>query len=95
LLRRAGVRDWRPNYPVWQGGELVAVLDVALPSARLAIEIDGWAYHSDVDRFQQDRRRQNALVALGWTVLRFTWVDLTQRPGYVVAAIRRQVALAS
>jgi very-short-patch-repair endonuclease len=61
---------------------------------RLAIEIDGWAYHSDVDRFQRDRRRQNVLVALGWTVLRFTWADLTQRPGYVTAAIRGQLVRA-
>ena len=36
-----------------------------------AIEVDGMAHHVDVDRFRRDRRRQNALVALGWTVLRF------------------------
>ena len=31
--------------------------------------------------------RKNRLVAAGWTVLRFTWWDLTQRPDYVVASI--------
>jgi very-short-patch-repair endonuclease len=94
LLRRAGVAHWEPNYPIWIDGVLIAVVDVALPKMRIAVEIDGWAYHSDVDRFQRDRQRQNALVSLGWTVLRFTWWDLTQRPGYVIATIRGQVARA-
>ncbi|SHG02650.1 Protein of unknown function [Jatrophihabitans endophyticus] len=94
LLRRAGISRWVPNYPLWVDGELAAVLDVALPDQRLAIEVDGWAFHSDVDRFQRDRTRQNRLVALGWTVLRFTWADLVERPGSVVATIRRQVTAA-
>lgn len=92
LLRRGGVTGWRPNYEVWAGGELVGVLDVALPARRIAIEVDGMAHHVDVDRFRRDRARQNALVALGWTVLRFTWADLTERPGYVIATIRRLAA---
>lgn len=36
------------------------------------------------DRFVNDRRRQNALVNLHWTVLRFTWHDLVDRPDGVV-----------
>jgi very-short-patch-repair endonuclease len=92
LLRKAGIRGWIPNHDVWSSGDLVAVIDVAFPQLRLAIEVDGMAYHVDVDRFRRDRRRQNSLVALGWTVLRFTWFDLTQRPGYVVATIRRLLA---
>jgi very-short-patch-repair endonuclease len=39
----------------------------------VAVEIDGFAFHHAPDRFQRDRTRQNALVGLGWTVLRFTW----------------------
>lgn len=89
LLRRAGIEGWLPNYEVWHNGALVAVLDVALPERRLALEVDGWAFHSDVDRFIGDRRRQNTLVAMGWTVLRFTWADLTQRPDLVARTIRQ------
>jgi very-short-patch-repair endonuclease len=92
LLRRAGVVGWVPNHEVWHAGELVAVVDVAIPGRRVAIEIDGMAYHVDVDRFRRDRSRQNALVALGWTVLRFTWADLIERPGYVIATIQRLAA---
>jgi very-short-patch-repair endonuclease len=92
LLRRAGLTGWVANYQVWERGELIGVIDVAVPARRLAIEIDGWAFHHDIERFQRDRARQNDLVMLGWTVLRFTWADLTQRPGYVRAMITRAAA---
>jgi very-short-patch-repair endonuclease len=92
LLRRAGIEGWIPNREIWTAGELVGVVDVAIPARRIAIEVDGMAYHVDVDRFRADRTKQNALVALGWTVLRFTWADLTERPGYVVAMVRRAAA---
>jgi very-short-patch-repair endonuclease len=91
LLRRAGIRSWKANHGVFVAGRLVAVIDIAILRRRLAIEVDGYAYHSDVDRFERDRHRQNALVSLGWTVLRFTWRDLTERPQYVVHAIERHL----
>lgn len=84
LLRRAGLRGWVLNHPV-QG----YLVDIAFPAVRVAIEIDGWAWHSGVDRFRRDRVRQIALVLAGWTVLRFTWHDLVHRPDAVVAEIRR------
>lgn len=95
ILRGAGISAWVPNYDVWHDGRLVAVIDVVVPKRRLAIEIDGMAYHQAPDRFQRDRTRQNELIGLGWTVLRFTWSDLVARPGYVIATIRRQLAAAA
>ncbi len=68
-------------------------IDVAFVVHRLAVEVDGWAWHSDVDRFAHDRRRQNALVLAGWTVLRFTWHDLKSRPEAVVAQIRAVITV--
>ena len=44
------------------------------------------------ERFQRDRTRQNRLVAAGWTVLRFTWNDLRDRPNGVIAEIRAVIA---
>ena len=87
ILRANGIRGWKANFQVWSGGALVAVVDVAIPHLKIAIEVDGMAYHVDVDRFQRDRTRQNALVHMGWTVLRFTWSDLVDRPKYVVDSI--------
>ena len=68
LLRRAEVNGWVPNYRLPVAGRIY-VVDVAFPAARLAVEIDGLAYHSDAERFQGDRHRQNDLVGAGWTVL--------------------------
>lgn len=84
LLRAAGIGGWVRGLPFgcW-------TLDLAFPEARLAVEFDGWAWHVDVERFRADRAKQNALVAAGWTVLRFTWHDLSGDPDLVVAAIRR------
>lgn len=70
-------------------------IDVAFPSDRVAIEVDGWAWHVDAERFAADRRKGNALVGAGWTLLRFTWADLTERPGEVVQEIRAALAEAT
>lgn len=90
LIRRDGIPGWVLGHES-EG----FVIDVAFPSSRVAVEVDGWAWHVDVERFQTDRRRQNRLVAAGWTVLRFTWHDLTQRPAEVVAEIRAAVSTAA
>ena len=63
---------------------------MAVNEVRLwAVEVDGWAWHHQAERFQRHRTRQNALVNDGWLVLRFTWHDLTARPDQVLADIRR------
>ena len=87
LLRDAGIGGWKANYRV--GGYRV---DVGFPAQKVAIEVDGFAFHSDPDAFQIDRRRQNDLVLLGWQVLRFTWLDLTAYPDRVIALIRSAIS---
>ncbi len=47
-------------------------LDLSYPSAKLAIELLGWEFHSSRSAFDDDRARTNALVLAGWTVLEFT-----------------------
>ncbi|HEV7850614.1 MAG TPA: type IV toxin-antitoxin system AbiEi family antitoxin domain-containing protein [Mycobacterium sp.] len=83
LLRDAGITGWQTNYPV--GGYKV---DVSFPGAKVAIEVDGFAFHSGPVEFQIDRERQNNIALLGWQVLRFTWLDLTEYPQRVLAVIR-------
>jgi very-short-patch-repair endonuclease len=73
----------------------VARVDFAWPAARLIVEADGFAYHSDRESYRRDRERLNHLERLGWRVLRFTWEDVVSRPEYVtnlVGAVLRQVA---
>jgi len=95
LLRRHRIGGWLPNYPVVVAGVVRARLDAAFVERRLAIEVDGYAYHSKDGAFQRDRTRQNLLMLLGWTVLRFTWTDLIERSEYVVATIRAVLAAES
>lgn len=90
LLREAGITGWKANYPV--GGYKV---DVGFPGAKIALETDGWAFHSDAEVFQVDRKRQNAIALLGWQVLRFTWLDLTIYPKRVIATIREALRCAT
>ncbi len=83
LLRDNNITGWKANYPV--GGFKV---DVAFPEQKVACETDGWAFHSSPEDFQIDRERQNKIALLGWKVLRFTWLDLTEYPQRVLAEIR-------
>jgi very-short-patch-repair endonuclease len=83
LLRAARITGWKLSYQV-QG----YLIDLAFPAQQVAIEVDGWAWHITADRFVDDRRRQNAVVNLQWTVLRFTWHDLVGRPDDVLNEIR-------
>ena len=91
LLQRAGIQGWVANHAVFERGRLVARIDVAFPGLKLAIEVDGFAYHSDRSRFQRDRTRQNDLTSLGWRIVRFTWADLVERPDYVLRTIQHYV----
>lgn len=77
--------------PVLQHEVIVAGLryriDLAYPDVLLAIELDG-RRHLAEDVWQADHQRQNDLVNAGWTVLRFTWKDFTERWEQMDTAIR-------
>jgi very-short-patch-repair endonuclease len=87
LLDRDRLRGWEADVQVHDGDGLVGRVDVLFPAAKVVIEVDGYAYHSRA-AFQADRTKQNRLIAAGYTVLRFTWADLTERPEAVLKAIR-------
>jgi very-short-patch-repair endonuclease len=53
----------------------------------LVVELDGFAYHSDRDRYRTDRRRTNGLVARGYRVLRFSYEDVMCHLADVVALV--------
>ena len=79
------VRGWVGNYAVRVDGKTY-VLDIAFPAQKLALEIDGRAYHTDWQAYENDCERQNALADAGWTVLRFTWAMLSD-PDRIVERI--------
>ncbi len=86
------VRDFSLPKPVAQfslhdNGDFVSRADFAYPAAKVLIELDGYRTHADERTFQRDRTKQNRAVLLGWTVLRYTWSDILDRPAMVAAEI--------
>jgi hypothetical protein len=53
-------------------------LDLGYPDLKIGIEVDG-ASHSALERQEQDRKKEQFLASLGWTVLRFSNEDVTER----------------
>ena len=66
-------------------------LDFAYPELNLAIELEGYAFHSGKRAWAHDLRRRNELVALGWTVLHFTWDDVVRAPDAVIDELRKHL----
>lgn len=91
ILQRSQLPEWATNHPVKIDQERY-YLDIAFPNMKLAIEIDGFGFHSNRTQFETDREKQNALVAQGWTILRFTWRMITEQPHQVLAKIRALLA---
>jgi very-short-patch-repair endonuclease len=70
-LQPAGLTGFLINEPVF--GYIADFLD---PARQLILEVDGYRTHGTWLAFQDDRTRQNVLVAHGYTVLRYTAHDV-------------------
>ena len=93
IIRQSELGRWRSNFPLKDSQRrVIARLDFAFPSKRIAIEVDGRAFHTDHASFERDRIRQNAVLLMGWTMFRFTWEELTQHRARVVQTVREALA---
>jgi very-short-patch-repair endonuclease len=83
-LRSGGVDGWkvRRQQPVGP-----YVVDFACLPLRIVIEIDGGVHGTD-EAVLNDHHRQQAIEALGWTVIRFTNAQALGEPARIDAAIR-------
>lgn len=70
-------------------------VDFLFREARLIVETDGYRYHRGSIAFEDDRARDNALMALGYDVLRFTWRRIVDEPEEVAALVRQRLARAA
>jgi very-short-patch-repair endonuclease len=57
--------------------------DLGDAALRLLVEADSFEFHALREAFTYDIRRYTAMVRAGWTVLRFCWEDVMQRPQLV------------
>jgi very-short-patch-repair endonuclease len=62
-------------------------VDLSWPERRLVVELDGRAFHATAAAFERDRRRDADLQARGWRVLRFSWLQIVQDPGWVARRV--------
>ncbi len=90
LLRQAGIGGWVLGHPFGPYR-----IDLAFPARKVAIEVDGWAWHVDAERFRTDRRKGNAITRATWDLLRFTWHDLDGRPAQTVRETTETLAIAA
>ncbi len=65
--------------------------DMLWADAMVVVELDGEAAHSSPAQLGADARRQAELEALGYTVLRFTHVEVRLRPAWVASRVRRHL----
>ena len=87
-LRDARMPRPTRQYEVRERGRLVAVVDFAYPNRKIAIEADGYRWHSARMQWERDLDRRNVLTALGWQLLHVTWTELRRRPDVVMAHLR-------
>lgn len=62
-------------------------VDFLWPRGRLVVEVDGFVFHSSRAAFERDRRRDAALQASGFRVMRITWRQIVDEPEQVLVRV--------
>lgn len=68
-------RRVRQQYPVGP-----YTLDMALPGKKIDVEVDGRYFHRMDDRPKRDAARDSYMERQGWTVVRFTELEVDLSP---------------
>lgn len=88
-LREGGLPDPHLEYTIpWNP---VRRFDACYPEWSIAIEWDSRRWHGTHDAFEQDRERDRSALLHGWSIYRFTWRDVTERPDHVAETIRSAI----
>lgn len=93
ILDRHRITGWTANRPATAGGRTYW-LDVGFEAARVALEVDGYEFHSDRRAFESDRERGNELLVANWRVLHLTWAMLEDERR-LVERVRALIGLGS
>lgn len=87
FLRDHDFPPYERNFVIEVDGEPFT-LDVVWREARVGLEFDSRTFHDNDPAFATDRRRSRRLNAIGWHVVRATWIDLDERPAELAADVR-------
>ena len=81
ITRPLGIPDPDTNqFIVLDDGGPAIRVDFVWRDQRVIVEADSKKWHNTRQRFEQDRVRDQRLTAAGWTIIRTTWRQMTQRP---------------
>ena len=69
-------------------------VDCRWPEQRLTVEIDGYRYHHSRHAWEQDRRREREARARGDDFRRYTYGDVFESPGAMLAELRAVISRA-
>jgi hypothetical protein len=83
LLRGARLPLPKTNRPA--GGRYV---DCRWPEYKLTVELDSYQFHNSRHSWEQDRRREREAYARGDQFRRYTWGDVFEHPGPMMAELR-------
>lgn len=71
------------------GGELIGEVDAVWVEQRVVVELDGSRCPGSPQQRRRDNRKDRRLAASRWTVLRYTWLDVMERPEELVAEVQQ------
>jgi very-short-patch-repair endonuclease len=92
LLRSHGLPEPLRQIDLGDADSWIGRVDFVYPQARLVIECDGALGHSALLDRRADGLRDHRLSSAGWSVIRFTWTDVTNHPFVVAARVRQGLA---
>ncbi|WP_374008571.1 hypothetical protein [Leifsonia sp. LS-T14] len=91
----AGLPEPELNLRISEGGTFIAMVDLAYPEHRVAVEYLGDHHRTDDETYQADIRRRERLMSVGWNVVFVTAADLRGPVPRAVLTVRRALAIAS
>lgn len=92
-LVNRGLPEPQLQMPFHDRAGLIGYTDMTWRDWKVIGECDGLAKYQSRDDLVAEKRREDRLRALGFTVVRWTWDDIVSRPGEVAARIRAAARL--
>ena len=91
MMHDGGLPTPTLQHEVIDGEGRVWRVDFAWPDLRVAVEYDGFDWHSDPVAFRRDRLKREALRAMHWQVISIVFDDVRRRPYETVSGIRTEL----
>ena len=88
LIRKSDLPEPVRQFEVRDGDRFVARVDFAYPAELVAIEADGFRWHSGRRDWEREIRWRNGLQALGWTLVDVTDGELRNNGQDVIVRLR-------